>query len=78
MERPNSDVVRQLRQIKWLLVAIALCLLAILFALTPGLLQVLTFLAVASVAGALVTLVWLVGRDRWRAIFSRLGRRQSE
>ena len=74
MDGANPDIARQLRQIKWLLLAIFVCLVAILLALTPGLLQLLGFLAVAAVAGGLVALAWLVGRERWQALFARFGR----
>ena len=77
MNTSDRDVVRELRQIKWTLLGILLCLALIVLSALPGLTWFMGFLAGLVLIAVFVAIVWLVGRDRWRRFFFRLTRRRS-
>ena len=76
MNTSDRDVVRELRQIKWTLLGILLCLALIVLSELPGLTFFLNVLAGLVLITVFVAIVWLVGRDRWRRFFFRLTRRR--
>lgn len=76
MNASDRDVVRELRQIKWTLLGILLCLALIVLSGLPGLTWLMGFLAGLVLITVFVAIVWLVGRDRWRRFFFRVTRRR--
>ena len=76
MNTSDRDVVRELRQIKWTLLGILLCLALIVLSGLPGLTWLMGFLAGLMLITVFVAIVWLVGRDRWRRFFFRVTRRR--
>lgn len=76
MSTSDRDIVRELRQIKWTLLGILLCLALIVLAQLPGLTWFMGFLAGLVLITVFAAIVWLIGRDRWRRLFFRLTRRR--
>ena len=74
METPDRDIVRELRQIKWTLLGILVCLALMVLSALPALEFFMNLLAGLVLLAVFVAIVWLVGRERWRRFFLRLTR----